>query len=67
MAPPESDFETAPVQHAPESQGDFDRKNYLSKINEYVRKVETFSLKENKTEADAVRHVSLHCSLANKY
>lgn len=52
MAPPEStlvDFQQ------PSLQGDFDRSNYLTKIKDYVRKVETYDLTDRKSEAGSVR------------
>lgn len=56
MAPPESTWQSTTAEHsdfkqAPSSEGDFDRSNYLSKIQEYVRKVETFDLGSGKPDA----------------
>ena len=58
MAPPESTWESASTEHSdftaqkPASEGDFDRSNYVSKINEYVRKAEAFDLRDGKPDAD---------------
>ena len=57
MAPPESTRQSATAEHsnftkqAPNSEGDFDRSNCLSKIEEYVRKVERFDLGDGKPDA----------------
>lgn len=58
MAPPESTWESASTEHSDftaqksTSEGDFDRSNYISKINEYVRKAETFDLRDGDSKAD---------------
>lgn len=58
MAPPESTWESGTTEHSDftksdrSGEGDFDRNNYLSKIQEYVRKAETFDLREGKPSED---------------
>ena len=57
MAPPESAWQSTTAEHsdftkqALVSEGYFDRANYLSKIQECVRKVETFDLGTGKPDA----------------
>lgn len=60
MAPhtPEANWGDAGTEHSdftvehPASEGDFDRTNYISKIKDYVRKAESFDLRNGESNEE---------------